>query len=199
MSAILILSLILVLPNLVLLLIAHPRDLPSHETFETKVLIWILGCPTLANGHPSAVLRRRLDTALLYAEQLPLVHFLVSGGAVNNQHIEADTMAAYLKGRGIEPSLISLERSSTKTIENILLGLPLTHGFGEIYVVTDSLHALRSRVYMHFLAPALGQQCKYLLTPENWDPFGCWKRLVYEFFAYIKDGWTLLRRQGTSD
>lgn len=137
-------------------------------------VVLILGCK-IWGEEPSPALQRRLDTALDYLSGLedsgctPLV--VVSGGKGADEPIsEAQSMADYLIGQGIDPARILLEDQSTNTASNlkntkVLLereGLEQPH----LTIVSNGFHLTRVRM----LADRYGVDCSTLSAPmPDWS------------------------------
>lgn len=82
----------------------------------------VLGAQVRADGRPSDVLRRRLDAAADYLAENPGTICVVSGGQGPNEPCtEAECMARYLVGRGVDEGRVVLEDRSTNTVENVRL------------------------------------------------------------------------------
>ncbi len=75
---------------------------------------------------PSLTLRERLEAALGYLQTHPETICIVSGGQGPGEDItEAECMAAWLTGQGIDPQRIWLEAKATSTQENLAYSLAL--------------------------------------------------------------------------
>ncbi|MGN0373430.1 MAG: YdcF family protein [Enterocloster sp.] len=65
-------------------------------------------------------LRKRLDRAILYAEENPDTILVLSGGKGSGEEVsEAEVMYEYLVYNGIRPDKLLLEERSVSTVENI--------------------------------------------------------------------------------
>ena len=90
-------------------------DRPSDDTPRTVV---VLGCQVFPDGHPSLMLRGRIQAACDYLSQHPEAVCVASGGQNDNEPIsEAACIRDALTGMGIDPSRIYLEDKSTSTEE----------------------------------------------------------------------------------
>jgi len=102
------------------------------------------------NGHPSATLSARLDTALVQAEQFPQALVLVSGGVdLGEQRSEAQAMGDYLRAKGLPAQRIVQEERSTSTAQNLDFSKPLlaARGIGldaPMLIVSSDFHTLRA-------------------------------------------------------
>lgn len=80
--------------------------------------IVVLGFPARADGGPSTILAERVDAAARLWKAGAAPRVLVSGGAVYNEHVEAEAMAARAREQGVAPGAIVLEPLARNTREN---------------------------------------------------------------------------------
>lgn len=106
--------------------------------------IVVLGAQVRDDG-PSVVLQYRLDTAADYLKANPRTKCIVSGGKGSNEpEPEAQVMARYLIGQGIDPARITIEDKSTNTVENIQNSMAfIDHDTDQIGIVTNNFHVFR--------------------------------------------------------
>lgn len=111
---------------------------------DPEVII-VLGAQVRTDG-PSRVLRYRLDTAYDYLAAHPEVRCIVSGGqGWNEPWPEAEGMARYLTGRGIDADRILIENQSANTVQNLQLSAAfLDPASDRVAVVTNHFHVYRS-------------------------------------------------------
>jgi hypothetical protein len=102
-------------------------------------VVIVLGCPNNGNGTPASCQIERADIAaqLLadgYADQ-----FITTGGAVQNQYVEAETLRGLLVDRGIADAHIFLDPLAEHTDENLYYAtqIMLEHGWKSALVVSD--------------------------------------------------------------
>jgi hypothetical protein len=79
----------------------------------------VLGCPTEADGGASACQTQRADIAVAASRAGLGDRFIVTGGAVANAFVEAETLRSLLVGRGIDETRIVLEPKAEHTDENL--------------------------------------------------------------------------------
>ncbi len=104
------------------------------------------------DGDPSPVLERRLTGAarLYEAGCAPLV--VVSGGRRDGDRFsEGEAGVAWLRSQGIPPEALLAETAATTSVENLKLTGALLPP-GRWVVVTDDLHAVRTRTVADRLA-----------------------------------------------
>ncbi len=89
----------------------------SGRTELGETLI-ILGFPANEDGTPSKLLKYRLDRALQIYRQEQVSHIIVTGGAVQNDHTEAEVMKTYLMKNGIPEEKIITETRANSTFGN---------------------------------------------------------------------------------
>ncbi len=98
------------------------------------------------DDRPSRALRKRLETALAYAEQNPETMLILSGGQGPDEQIsEAACMEKWLTEKGMDPSRLILEDASTDTRENLIYAAEKS-GCGEspTGIVTNNFHVYRA-------------------------------------------------------
>ncbi|MGM9537623.1 MAG: YdcF family protein [Candidatus Onthomonas sp.] len=137
-------------------------------------VVLILGCK-IWGEEPSPALQRRLDTALDYLAELeerdctPLI--VVSGGKGDDEPVsEAQSMADYLTGQGVDAGRILLEDQSTSTATNLKNTMALLEREGleqpHVTIVSNSFHLTRVRM----LADRYGMDCSTLSAPmPDWS------------------------------
>lgn len=95
---------------------------PSQEELDYLI---VLGAG-VDGEQPSYTLELRLKRALPYLESHPETRVIVSGGLCPGEIIsEAESMLRWLTSRGIEPSRILMEDSSSTTAENMQYSFPI--------------------------------------------------------------------------
>ncbi len=143
----------------------------------------ILGAQMKSHG-PSDVLRRRLDTAIIYLEENPETMVIVSGGqGVNEPVSEAAGMYEYLTQRGIAPERILLEEKSRNTRENLCYSSKLLDPAKDsVVLVTNNFHVFR--------ATGIARKMEYEnlsgLAADSY-PFMVPNNMLREFLGVIKD------------
>ena len=82
-------------------------------------VVIVLGCPSESDGSPSTcqIERARITEQLYDADWA--AHFIVTGAAVHNAHVEADALFALLVQRGIPAESIVKEPLAEHTDENL--------------------------------------------------------------------------------
>lgn len=105
----------------------------------------VLGCKVKGET-PSKMLKRRLDSAVIYMNENTDIVCIVSGGKGGDEIVsEAEAMKKYMVEKGIAPERILMEDKSVNTYENLRNSLAmLDDKSGEIAIVTDGFHQYRA-------------------------------------------------------
>lgn len=112
-----------------------------------RCVVLVLGYPSRSDGTPHPVQSFRVATGVAVYRQHRCGKLVLSGGAVGNEHIEAETMATIARGLGVPEDGMVLERRARNTWENIGCSTPHLRDADRVFVVSDSLHAQRARRY----------------------------------------------------
>lgn len=107
--------------------------------------IVVLGAQVYERG-PSVVLQYRLDAAYDYLVANERTKCIVSGGQGRNEHTaEANVMADYLIGRGIDSARVIREDASKNTDQNIANSMTFFNPEGDkVGIVTNNFHLFRA-------------------------------------------------------
>lgn len=152
---------------------------------DTSQNVIVLGCK-VKNGKPSLMLKRRLDTAVRYAENNNSI-IVVSGGKGDDEEIsEAQCMKEYLVSEGIPANRIIMEDKSTNTKQNLQFSKTLLENSGadsnNIVIVTDGYHQLRASM----IAKKVGFNNTSALS-ANTSPWLIPTYFVREWFAIVNE------------
>lgn len=113
---------------------------------------------------------------------------VVSGGAAANRYVEADSMAEIAKSLGVAENALIRERTARTTLENIGCSAPFLQGTERVYIVSDTLHALRGKRYACRLDAEL---CARTIAAGSEPPLELlgWKlrAAIHEFAAAVLD------------
>lgn len=114
----------------------------------------VFGAAVQGMNRPGPAMARRVREAVaLYREGSVRRVFLTGGrGGLGYGESEAAVMFREAVRAGIPPSAITLEETSTSTIENLTFTRPLTAGCSGIVGISDAFHLAR----IHLLAQQLG-------------------------------------------
>ena len=113
-----------------------PDDLPYVIVLGAKV----------KGDRPSRALRKRLETALSYAEQNPSSILILSGGQGPDEKVsEAQCMKEWLLQNGFPAERMILEDASTDTRENLIFSDEKSGcKTGPVGIVTNDFHVYRA-------------------------------------------------------
>lgn len=98
----------------------------------------------------SALMEKRLQTALKIARYFSPSKIILSGGLANEKagKTEAQAMQEYLVAHGVEPSMLVLEDRSLTTVQNAQYSVPLALKLGATEIlVSTSLEHLGRKYY----------------------------------------------------
>jgi hypothetical protein len=121
-----------------------PSPLAPAEMLKDFDAILIPGCPSRPRGAPSRCQRARVASALLLHRAGYADWFIVSGGAVQNEHNEAEALRKLLVMEGVPSRHILLEPRAEHTDENFYYTTQIMEerGWDRVLVATDGGHML---------------------------------------------------------
>lgn len=129
---------------------------------------------------PSVTLRNRLDAAAEYLKANPEAACVVSGGKGPGEDLsEAEVMAGYLVGQGIDEERIYVEDQSKNTSQNMEYSAKMIRSEGlstQVAVATDAFHQLRCQMF----AQKQGLQPGAVTSKTTWYLWQCyWWREMF--------------------
>ena len=111
----------------------------------------VLGCQVFPDGHPSLMLRGRIQAAYRYLTDHPEAVCIASGGQNGSEPVsEAQCIRDTLVSMGIAPERILLEDRSCSTEENLAFSARLIAERGlptAVAVASDNFHQLRAAIW----------------------------------------------------
>ncbi|ELP8598550.1 YdcF family protein [Listeria monocytogenes] len=112
---------------------------------ENADTVLILGAKVNGDpAEPAEVLKERLDAAVTYLNENPMMQVVVSGGQGEDESAsEASVMEEYLVNKGITRSRIKIENKSRRTEENIKYSKE-KFNLGKTVIVTSDYHMYRA-------------------------------------------------------
>lgn len=150
--------------------------------------VLVLGYPSYSDGTASPVQQMRVATGVQAFRNSKCDRIVFSGAAVENQIVEAQTMAQIARGLGVSPDVIVLETHAQNTWENIKFSIPSFEKYSRILIASDSLHAQRGRRYLCKQRPHL---CERTFVVGSYRPFERWWWKIasgcHELFAWGRD------------
>jgi uncharacterized SAM-binding protein YcdF (DUF218 family) len=159
---------------------------PAQRLRPADVLV-VLGHPANADGSPSPAMQEQvaLAAALHRAGLAPAL--LCTGGAVHNEHVEAQVMAALAVQFGIPAAAIATETQARDTFENARYCRQImqARGWRDAIVVTTPYHVRRASRIFH-LAGIPHQMAWPAQSYEFASWAGRWRALRYDLLG---QGW----------
>lgn len=104
----------------------------------------VLGAAVRPDGSASPALRRRAELAARLFVQGKVDMIIASGGVPQAGICEADLIAEICEKAGVPRSVITKERASGNTLENIINSKALLPAQARITLVSDRYHRLRA-------------------------------------------------------
>lgn len=145
----------------------------NYKSEPDKDFLIVLGCGLEKDGTPTPLLKKRLDTALNFANDQSAktgkkASFVVSGGqGADEIQSEAASMQQYLLTQNVPEKQILMENRSTNTAENMLFSGKIIHQLmpeSVIAFVTTNFHVFRSGVK----ATMANMKAVGIGAPTNW-------------------------------
>ena len=141
----------------------------------TPCTVVVLGCQVFPDGHPSLVLRGRIQAAYDYLSAHPDAVCVASGGMDDSEPItEAQCIRDTLVSMGIDPGRIYMEDRSRSTEENLAFSAEIIRANGlpaDVAIASDNFHQLRGAIWAERsgLTPyAIGCASPWFLTAGYW-------------------------------
>jgi uncharacterized SAM-binding protein YcdF (DUF218 family) len=171
-------------------------NVATNPPYVQSCQVLVLGYPSEQDGKPSPTQAARVAAGVRAYRDYNCDRLVVSGAAVKNQIVEAQTMARLARDSGISTTAIILETQARNTWENIKFSIPIlvkstdvdSTRKHQIAIVSDSLHAQRGRRYLCKQRPDL---CAQTFVAVKYQPFERWWWKVssgcYELFTWGRD------------
>ena len=146
-----------------------------HPADGQNCTVVVLGCQVFPDGHPSLMLRGRINAAYDYLSAHPDAVCVASGGMDDSEPItEAQCIRDTLVSMGIDPGRIYMEDCSRSTEENLAFSAELIRANGlpaDVAIASDNFHQLRGAIWAERsgLTPyAIGCASPWFLTAGYW-------------------------------
>jgi uncharacterized SAM-binding protein YcdF (DUF218 family) len=148
-------------------------------------VIIVLGARVMPDGGLSTTLYYRVNAAL-DAYNAGLGEYIIACGARGDDEpaSEADTIAAYLIGRGVPPDVIIKDLNSYNTYENLINAKALMEerGLSTAIITTSNYHVQRAL----WLCESLGIDARGIGAQASNYPFLRWMMRLRETVAWAK-------------
>ena len=155
---------------------------------DGSCVVLILGYPTARDGTHHPVQRLRVEAGMAAFQTNQCARIVFSGGAVENVHVEAESMAEIARALGASEEDLVIESRAQTTWENIGCAAPYLQEYDRILIVSDSLHVHRAKRYACRQSPSL---CPKVHAIGAYEPFALlwWKipAAAYELRAKLRD------------
>lgn len=177
-------------PNLWIWHLSHGRirTLGSPDDTSTAPVAVVLGASVYADGTPSTVLRRRLDTAVRLYASGRVEAVLVSGDNSEMTYNEPVAMRAYLIEQGVPPEAIALDYAGLDTYDTCVRAHRI-FGVDQAIMVTQDFHAPRAVA----VCRAVGVDAHGVVDAETVSGTRSWWRSwLRERVAAMKAAWDVV-------
>ena len=157
----------------------------AHTQLRRADAIMVLGAAQY-NGHPSPVLRARLDYAIDLWRAGWAPRLLMTGGIGRHDTLsEAEVARRYAVARGVPDSVVYVERNGVSSALSVREAAAIVRGLGlrRVRVVSDAFHMLR----LELLALRAGLRPYAAPTPMSRieaDPEARWHYVLRESLAF---------------
>jgi uncharacterized SAM-binding protein YcdF (DUF218 family) len=129
-------------------------SIPMSDTQQSQFdVILVLGNPAKDDGSIGPVARSRVLEAIRQYHAGVAPRLLMTGGAVQNQFVEAQVMQQFARSQGVPADAIFAEGQSRNTIQNAYYSYKImqAHDWTSALVVSSPSHLRRaSLIFMHF-------------------------------------------------
>jgi len=148
--------LVVLLPRMITTLAAAPyRHAPADAPASSTALVF--GAAIYRNGHPTAVLRDRLDTAIQLYRQGTVSKLLMSGHAS-----EPSGMRDYAIAAGVPRTAVLLDEGGVRTYDSCYRAKH-TYGLQSVLLVTQAFHLPRAL----YICRQMGIQAQGVTAQES--------------------------------
>lgn len=129
-------------------------SIPVADTQQRQFdVILVLGNPANSDGSIGTVARSRVLEGIRQYQAGVAPRLLMSGGAVQNQFVEAQVMMQFARSQGIPASALFVEGESRNTIQNAYYSFQIMqeHDWSSVLVVSSPTHLRRaSLIFSHY-------------------------------------------------
>lgn len=161
----------------------------SQDTGSTgNCAVLVLGYPTQDDGSDHPIQRLRVEAGVATYQANHCTRIVISGGAVTNTYVEAQSMADIARILGAPDHDLVLETHARTTWENIKYSISSLAQYERIFIVSDSLHVHRAKRYACRQNPSL---CAKIFAIGYNPPITLfWWMLpsaIHELYSWIRD------------
>jgi uncharacterized SAM-binding protein YcdF (DUF218 family) len=163
-------------------------NIAANPSVRRNCAVLVLGYPSHEDGSPDPVQVQRVSAGVQADRLHHCEKMILSGGAVKNSIVEAQTMAQLASKLGMSSSELMLEPQARNTWENIKFSIIKLEKYDQVLIVSDSLHAQRGRRY---LCKQRSDLCDRTFVAVKYQPFHQWWRKIpfalHALFAWLRD------------
>ena len=147
-------------------------------------VIIVLGAAQMPDDTPGPIIERRVAVGAKLWHEKKAPYILLSGGSTVSETPEAHVMAEVAKGAGVADDAITMEETSTRTLENAVFSIEImrARGWKRALLVTDDFHMARA-VYC-FTAMRMWVSPVPVRNQLDKTIFFCWCREIIGRFIY---------------
>ncbi|ADG97493.1 protein of unknown function DUF218 [Segniliparus rotundus DSM 44985] len=149
------------------------EEVPAADSLRgAATTIVTLGAGLRPDGSMPQVLLERLKKTLDLALADPEASIIVTGGKPQNGLTEADAMADWLVGQGVDPARVHKEDRSASTVQNALNSASILRSLkpSQLVVVTSANHARRASALLELVAQTALDPGFDLISVASVDP-----------------------------
>jgi uncharacterized SAM-binding protein YcdF (DUF218 family) len=157
-------------------------SIPMSDTQQSQFdVILVLGNPAKDDGGIAPIARSRVLEAIRLYRGGVAPRLLMTGGAVQNQFVEAQVMLEFARSQGVPASAVFAEGESQNTIQNAYYSYKImqAHDWTSALVVSSPSHLRRaSLIFRQY-------PLEWRMNAASWPPdYPRWK-LVWFWFSEI--------------
>lgn len=129
-------------------------SIPMSDTQQGQFdVLLVLGNPALSDGSIGPVARSRVLEAIRQYREGVAPRLLMTGGAVQNQFVEAQVMMQFARSQGVPASAVLAEGQAQNTVQNAYYSYQImrAHNWTSVLVVSSPTHLRRaSLIFSHY-------------------------------------------------
>jgi uncharacterized SAM-binding protein YcdF (DUF218 family) len=152
-------------------------SIPMSDTQQRQFdVVLVLGNPAKSDGSIAPIARSRVLEGIRQYRAGVAPRLLMTGGAVQNQFVEAQVMMQFALAQGVPASAVFAEGKARNTVQNAYYSYQImqAHDWTSALVVSSPTHLRRaSLIFSHY-------PLAWRMQEAPWPPdYSFWKRLWY--------------------
>jgi uncharacterized SAM-binding protein YcdF (DUF218 family) len=152
-------------------------SIPMSDTQQGQFdVLLVLGNPAKSDGSIGPIAQSRVLEAIRQYRAGVAPRLLMTGGAVQNQFVEAQVMMQFARSQGVPASAVFAEGKARNTVQNAYYSYQImqAHDWTSVLVVSSPTHLRRASLILSHYPLAWRMQA------APWPPdYSFWKRLWY--------------------